>query len=71
MPARRTGLEGVEKGLPAPSRSQAEMGTLRPRPVVWLAELATVPAARHPSLAYVGSVILAQFIPLLLEHVFV
>jgi hypothetical protein len=43
----------------------------RGRPVAWLAELATVPAARHPSLANVGSVILAQFIPLLLEHVFV
>ena len=41
------------------------------RPVAWLTELATVLTARHPSLAYVGSVILAQFIPLLFEHVFV
>ena len=46
------------------------MGVLQPRPVAWLAELATVPTARHPSSAYVGSVILAQFIPLSLEHVF-
>jgi len=46
------------------------MGMLRPRPVAWLAELATVPTSRHSSLANVGSVILAPFIPLLLEHVF-
>jgi hypothetical protein len=44
---------------------------LCPRPVAWLAELATVPAARHRSSTNVGSVILAQFIPLLAEHVFV
>jgi hypothetical protein len=46
--ARRAGLEGVEKGLPAPSPSRAGMGMLRPRPVAWLAELVTVLAARHP-----------------------
>jgi hypothetical protein len=45
---------------------------LRPRPVAWLAELATVLVARDPrSLTNVGSVILAQLITLVLEHVFV
>jgi hypothetical protein len=48
------------------------MGMLQPRPAAWLAELATVLAARHPGRSTnVGSVILAQFIPLLFEHVFV
>ena len=48
------------------------MGMLRPPvPSHGLAELAAVPAARHPSLANVGSVILAQFISLSLERVFV
>jgi hypothetical protein len=65
------GLEGAEKGLPAPASHEPNLlGMLRPRPVAWLTELATVPPARHP-LAYVGSVILAQFILLLFEHVFV
>ena len=48
LPARRAGLEFVEKGLPAPSPSRAEMGMLRPYPVTWLAKLATALAARHP-----------------------
>jgi hypothetical protein len=45
--ARRAPLEGVEKGLPAPSPSRAGMGMLQPRPAAWLAELVTVLAARH------------------------
>jgi hypothetical protein len=43
---------------------------LQSRLVAWLAEVATVLAARHP-VVDVGSVVLAQFIPLLFERLFV
>ena len=44
---------------------------LQSRLVAWLAELATVLAAARPPVVDVGSVMLAQFIPLLFEHLFV
>jgi hypothetical protein len=47
------------------------MGMLQPRPVAWLAELVSPGCTSSGSLTNVGSVILAPFIPLLLERVFV